>query len=88
MLWQQSQATHLPPSDLLGLTRGSYEAYCFDQAVWYFGTTITSELEKAGHKPQKGERAMESARKRVLKKYLGETSKQQYADPSAILTQE
>lgn len=74
------------PSSILGLTPGSYEAYCFDQAVWYLGTTITAEVEKAGHKKQKGEAAMKAARERVLKRYLdGPNAKGLYADPAAML---
>ena len=75
------------PSSLLGLTPGSYEAYCFDQAVWYFGSFIEAEVEKAGHKRQKGEAALISARKRVMNKYVeGESGKGQYADPAALFS--
>ena len=75
------------PSQLLGLTSGSYEAYCLDQAVWYLGISITQELDKVGHKRQKGEAQNEAGRKRVLTKYLGnspEASSGTYADPSAL----
>lgn len=69
----------------MGLTAGSYEAYCLDQAIWYLGSVITSELEKAGHKRQKGEAQREAARKKVLGKYLdGSASTKQFADPSAL----
>jgi len=72
---------------MLGLTEGSYEAYCLDQAVWYLGTTITNELEKVGRKPAKGEANNTAARKRLLEKMLkGEKAKQQYADPSAFFS--
>jgi hypothetical protein len=77
----------VPPSQLLGLTPGSYEAYCLDQAVWYFGSTVNSELEQAGQKKSKGQGRSEAARKRVLAKYLSTGSdpvKQQYADPAAL----
>lgn len=71
---------------MLGLTSGSYEAYCLDQACWYLGITITEELNKAGQKRQKGEAQNEAARKRVLAKFLGEPSggKKSYADPAAL----
>lgn len=69
----------------MGLTKGSYEAYCLDQAVWYLGITISNELEKAGHKKQKGEAAIESARKRVLRTYFGDAAgEQKFADPAAM----
>lgn len=76
------------PSLQLGLTPGSYEAYCLDQATWYLGTTISSELEKAGQKKVKGEANAEAARKRVLNKYLNPSTpgaapkKGQFADPA------
>lgn len=71
---------------MLGLTPGSYEAYCFDQAVLYLGNTITTELNKVGHKPAKGEKANERNRERVLVKFLGEKAmpKPKYADPAAL----
>lgn len=86
-LWLQSQALGNQPSDMLGLVAGSYEAFCLDQAVWYAGSTIQNELEKVGHKRQKGEGSMISARRRLLGKFLGEdTAKQQFADPSAMFS--
>lgn len=89
MIWKQSQALRLTPSRIIGLTDGSYEAYCFDQAVWYFGSVLESELEQAGHKRQKGEGQREAARKKILAKYLDEVGKpshQQFADPAALFT--
>lgn len=70
---------------MLGLTTGSYEAYCLDQAVWYFGSFIDAEVEKAGQKKQKGEAQIMSARKRVLSKFVDAgNTKGQYADPAAF----
>lgn len=89
MLWQESQALRVTPSQILGLTLGSYEAYCFDQAVWYFGITVSAEVEKAGQKKQKGEAAMIAARQKVLKRYLDPGAKQaasSYSDPSALFS--
>lgn len=77
----------MPPSELLGLTRGSYEAYCFDEAIWYFGTTVESKLEEASQpkgKRSKGQAQAEAARKRVMAKYFGEGNKGMYADPAAM----
>jgi hypothetical protein len=85
MLAKQAEATFQAPSSIIGLVQGSYEAYCLDQAVWFVGATIQNELEKAGHKRQKGEGNIISARRRVLAKYLGEAEqKQQFADPAAL----
>jgi len=57
-----------------------------DQAVWYVHAVIQGELDKAGHKKQKGEGAIISARKRVLAKYLDgpEKSAKQFADPAVL----
>lgn len=70
----------------MGLTDGSYEAYCFNQAVWFFGSHIDAEVEKAGQKRQKGEAQIMSARKRVLSKFINEPgeTKGQFADPAAL----
>lgn len=87
-LYQQSQAMGLPPSNIFGLTAGSYEAYCLDQAVWYAGITISADLEKAGQKRSKGEGRIQSARQRVLDKYFGKTEgRQSFADPALLFKQ-
>ena len=81
----------MPPSELLGLTRGSYEAYCLDEAIWYFGTIVESELEKASQprKKAKGQASAEAARKRVLDKYFGKegAAPQQFMDPAALFSE-
>lgn len=72
----------------MGLTAGSYEAYCLDQAVWYAGISISNDLDKAGQKRQKGAGKVESARQRVLDKYFGKTQgQQQFADPALLFKQ-
>ena len=80
----------MTPSSLLGLTLGSYEAYCFDEAVWYLGTFLETELQKAGRqKKQKGEAQAEAARKRVINKYLNAGKTQgQYMDPAVLFATE
>lgn len=73
------------PASELGLEPGSYEAYCINQAVWYFGTHVEAEMEKVSHKPSKEERGAIQKRKRVLGKYIqfaGETEEKQFADPA------
>jgi len=76
------------PSSQLGLTPGSYEAYCLDEAVWYLGTFLEGELQKAGRqKKQKGEASAEAARKRVMGKYLTpEKTQGQYMDPAVLFS--
>jgi hypothetical protein len=69
----------------MGLTTGSYEAYCFDQAVWYFGNHVMNRVEQAGRKPLKGEAQTKAAQERELKKILeGDGAKRVYADPAAL----
>lgn len=75
-----------PPSLCMGLTPGSYEAYCLDQACWYLGVTITKELHEAGQKKSKAETKAEAARKKVLDKYFGTPGKSNegFADPALL----
>jgi hypothetical protein len=71
---------------LLGLKPGSYEAYCFDEAIWFLGVSIEQEMEKASHKPTKEERRTTAARQRVLDKYF-ETEEEKdkgFADPALL----
>lgn len=85
LLYLQSRDQSTLPSILLGLTPGSYEAYCFDQAVWYFGSQVSHKVEEAGRKPVKGEQQQKAAQERELKKILGgANAKQTYADPALL----
>jgi hypothetical protein len=78
----------VPPSLSLGLTPGSYEAFCLDQAVWYLGVTITNKLDKVGAKRDRKTVANEAARKRALDKLLfGDKAQGQFADPAMLFTQ-
>lgn len=63
-------------------------AYCLDQAVGHFGVVVESELEQAGHKPDKSERKITAARKAVLNRYFGdkEVKPQSFADPAALFS--
>jgi len=52
----------------------------------YFGTKVNSELEKAGHKPSKGERKAMAARQRILDKVFGpEKSEKRFRDPMSMI---
>lgn len=86
MLWQKSKALSQRPSDLIGLIPHSYEAYCLDEAVMYFGLTLENMLEEAGSKPSKEERKAKAARERVLKKVFSPEAKQGtgFADPASM----
>lgn len=76
------------PSSLLGLAGKSYEAYCLDEAVAFFGQYVEAELEKVGHKPAKGEGRTIAARKARLEKLLKtnteDKGKTGFADPALL----
>lgn len=86
LLWQKSKATASRPSEFLWLDPGSYEAYCLDEAVIYFGLTLENMLESAGQKPGKEERRAEMARKHILDRVFGGEEKKGtgYADPALM----
>ena len=79
------------PSKILGEERGSYRAWCIDQAVQYFGTYVEGELDKIGHKKSSKERRVEADRKRKLEQLLEPPSdkpkKGQYMDPAFFFQQ-
>lgn len=75
------------PSAMLGLKSDSYEAYCLDEAVIYFGLQLEAALDKAGHKPSKQDRKVTAARTRVLDLVLGTADPKKgtgFADPAAM----
>lgn len=73
------------PSSILGLEQGSYEAYCLDEAVIFFGMTLESKLENAGHKPGKEERRAQAIREKILDQVFGnEQPTSGFADPAAM----
>lgn len=71
---------------MLGLPSDSYEAYCLDEAVIYFGVSLQNRLEDAGHKPTKHERRAEAARQGILDEVFGkrEKGKTGFADPATM----
>lgn len=86
MLWQKSKALSCRPSELLGLVGHSYEAYCLDEAVVFFGMSLEQMLDEAGHKASKEERKVKAARERLMKKIFDPEEKQGtgFADPAAM----
>lgn len=73
---------------MLGLRSGSYEAYCLDEAVIFFGSMLENELQDAGHKASKEERRAQMARDRIMDRVLGDDKDPKkgsgYADPAAM----
>lgn len=87
MLWQKSKALGQRPSDLIGLARDSYEAYCVDEAVTYFGIMLENMLSDAGQRPSKEDRKSQAARERVLDKIFSKEDQKQgtgFADPASM----
>lgn len=84
-LYQLAKTCNCRPSDLLGLTN-SYQAFCLDEAVVYFGDALEAELERVSEKA-KTQRAAEGRRKLVLEKWLqtpeDKAKTPQYATPVA-----
>lgn len=69
----------------MGLKWDSYEAYCLDEAVIFFGMQLENKLESAGHKPSKEEKKISRAREQVMDKIFGTKEKKQvFADPAAM----
>lgn len=73
-----------PPSQLLGLRPGSFEAYCLDEAVIFFGLQVESKLEAAGHKPGKEEKRLQAAREKVIGEIFGTKKSSGFADPALM----
>jgi hypothetical protein len=86
LLWHKAKAVGVRPSNFIGLEPDSYEAYCFDEAIIHFGTSLEYELEQAGHKPSKEERKAKAARETVLNRIFGEDKGKGsgFADPAAM----
>lgn len=60
------------PSALVGLqSESEYLAYCFDEAVYVFGTVVDAELNKA-EKGAKGEKQAAGKRLSALNRMLNE----------------
>lgn len=86
MLWHKARSVRTPPSELLGLEKGSYEAYCLDEAVIYFGSSLENKLQEAGHKPSKEERRAKAAREAILRKIFAQDDDKGtgFADPALM----
>ena len=73
---------------MIGLEPGSYEAYCFDEALWHLGTSIDSDLDRAGQKPSKNEGKTNMARQKVFDKYFppDQPTEKKFADPALFFS--
>lgn len=84
------------PSVLLGVAAESYLAFCVDRAVWYFGTSLESDMQEAENaldvKANREQRI--AARQRVFDAYMQEPGdesspaappKGRFADPMDVI---
>jgi len=80
-LWRTYQAAsewHKRPSEVIGILEesmeqdGGFTAYCFDEAVHYFGSYVTTAVEQAKGKT---EQQRKGAAENILRKYLGMPTK-------------
>jgi hypothetical protein len=63
----------------------NYVAYCFDEAVTFFGLQLENMLDKATYKPDKESRKMEAAQQRILDQVFGTTKQGSgFADPALM----
>lgn len=82
LTYQQATTFHCLPSQLFGLAPGSYAAYCFDEAVHYYGSWLTGELENI---EGKNAQDIERKRTRFLENALGVTpTAKRFADPADL----
>lgn len=79
-----SQSLRCRPSTALHLTN-SFEAFCFDRAVWKFGATLEAQLEEVAEKAKKPATA-KAKKQLVLTQWLAEPgAKGFYRDPAAAI---
>lgn len=71
-MWKRSRDLGVRPSDLCFLDN-VYDAYCFDEAVWVFGTRVEAAVSKAAE--SRGKKDTDKARQAradsMLKRMLG-----------------
>lgn len=73
-----------PPSRLLSI-QNDYEAYCLDEAVFLFGSSVEAKLHEIGTKnqnPKTAEARMEETLKNLLSGGSG------FADPASLSQEE
>lgn len=86
LLYQEAITWKSTPAELIGVD-DEYTAYCLNQAVSYVGKFIDGEMDKASDKA-KTTKAAESARQRVLDKYLTPSTggKSGFMDPAGMFS--
>lgn len=84
LLYNEAKTWNTQPSSILRIEEW-YIAYCLDQAVNYWGTYVTNELEKIEAKTAKAAEARRHARLQSLLAEDGADPAQgQFADPALM----
>lgn len=78
--WKLSQTYRTRPSELYGID-DEVTAWCFDRAVYLFGSQLDAELREASDGAKSKSQAR-SRSQRVLTKWLG--GKQQFKAPPSV----
>jgi Leucine-rich repeat (LRR) protein len=84
--WKLSKAYSRTPAELYGV-KDEYAAWCFNRAVFLFGTTLQNEIDAVQNKA-KNERQARFKTQNLLNKWLylpGEDVKGRFKDPAAML---
>lgn len=90
-LFLQAKQWGCRPSELLGLPRENYEAYCLDEAIGFFGGWVEAQLAKI--EPPKGykgdyKRWVEGRQMLFMRKlFAAEVSSPQFVDPAVKLAE-
>lgn len=80
MLYNHAKKWSTRPSNLLDIDN-SYVAFCLDQAVAYFGDTVSAALEQVEGKTAKD---IEGKRYSLLLKYLGAPDEQRFRSVAGL----
>lgn len=84
--WKISKAYSKTPAEIYSI-KDEYAAWCFNRAVFLFGTTLEAEIEEVQNKA-KNQRQAQFRLTNLLNKWLympGEDVKGRYRDPAAQL---
>lgn len=85
-LWQlflMSKAVHRSPSDLMDIEDDPLAAFCFDRAVWTFGSALQGELNSID---ETDKHKVERARDNIFRRWLPDSpDSKKFADPASLI---
>lgn len=76
--WKMAKAYHRRPSELYGVT-DEVGAWCFDRAVFLFGSELESELKEAAEGASSKGQSLQR-QQRVMARWFGQ---QRFRDPAS-----